>query len=208
MPRKSLKAKPKSQALVKRMTIEETETLLKTLGGTNVGPEPLVKETTEALNEFYNAKGKNKESKKLALNKKLLKALSLYALDNHFLIAGTVTERISPMVTRMASKIIQEYACKTESEKALAEMIAGSYGRYIQYSEAYRVVLDIEFLSHEKTRHYEAIAREADRAHRQFIAALVTLKQIKTPAPIVNVKAGTAFVARNQQLNVVKGRPE
>ena len=46
------------------------------------------------------------------------------------------------------------------------------------------------------------ISKELDRANRQFITALTTLKQIKAPSLEINVKTKAAFVAQNQQLNV------
>jgi len=101
----------------------------------------------------------------------------------------------------MATDLVAEYDCKSSSEKALAQMVASSYGRYLQYAKFYQNVMHIEWLSTEKTRHYESIAKEADKAHRQFITALTTLRQLKSPPPTIKVNAKQAFVAENQQLN-------
>ena len=48
----------------------------------------------------------------------------------------------------------------------------------------------------------QIIGLELDRANRQFLTALQTLKQIKAPQLEVNVETKTAFVAQNQQFNV------
>ena len=47
------------------------------------------------------------------------------------------------------------------------------------------------------------LSKEVDKAHRQLIMALTTLKQIKNPPVEFNVKAKTAFLAQNQQINAV-----
>ena len=46
------------------------------------------------------------------------------------------------------------------------------------------------------------MSKHIDRANRQFITALTTLKQIKMPSLAISVKTKAAFVAQNQQLNV------
>jgi hypothetical protein len=45
------------------------------------------------------------------------------------------------------------------------------------------------------------IGRELDRANRQFISALTTLRQLKAPTPSINVIAKNAFMAGQQQFN-------
>ncbi len=45
------------------------------------------------------------------------------------------------------------------------------------------------------------LSKELDRAHRQFLSALETLKAIQQPAMKVNIKTNTAFVGENQQFN-------
>jgi hypothetical protein len=58
------------------------------------------------------------------------------------------------------------------------------------------------------SRHYSVMSKELDRANRQFITALTTLKQMKAPSIEINVTAKTAFVAENQQFNVNKNNNE
>jgi hypothetical protein len=52
------------------------------------------------------------------------------------------------------------------------------------------------------------MSKELDRANRQFITALTTLKQMKTPSIEINVTAKTAFVGKNQQFNANKSNNE
>ena len=58
-------------------------------------------------------------------------------------------------------------------------------------------------ISSEKNGYLAILSKELDRAHRQLITALTTLRQIKNPPIEFNVKAKTAFVAQNQQINAI-----
>ncbi len=201
MTKKTTKKKPTSKAVVRKETIEETEEFLKSLVGTSTDPKYLLEKVNKAMNAYISSDEKDKEDKLQALNEQVNKVFPAYALDNHTLASETVSERLQPMVRKMATDLVAEYDCKSSSEKALAQMVASSYGRYLQYAKFYQNVMHIEWLSTEKTRHYESIAKEADKAHRQFITALTTLRQLKSPPPTIKVNAKQAFVAENQQLN-------
>ena len=48
---------------------------------------------------------------------------------------------------------------------------------------------------------YAVISTELDRANRHFVTALATLRQIKSPTLEVNVRAQTAIIGQNLQLN-------
>jgi len=74
----------------------------------------------------------------------------------------------------------------------------------MQYSASFQNIANIEWLSPEKNGLYANYSKEVDRAHRQFMMAITTLKQMKSPTPQINVRTNTAFVAQNQQVNAVK----
>ena len=52
------------------------------------------------------------------------------------------------------------------------------------------------------------LSKERDRAHRQYLSTIMTLKQLKAPAIEMNIKAKTAFVSQNQQINVPQAPKE
>lgn len=141
--------------------------------------------------------------------KKALKALTknwdkvsvVASLENHSLLAEAFSERLRPLVIDTARQIESEYNCESASEKMLAEVVAGAYGRVIEYSREFNGSFRNKYLSNEKNQFYGIFSKEVDRAHRQLFSALVMLKQIKTPAIELNVRAKTAFVAQNQQFN-------
>lgn len=165
-------------------------------------PRLLLTQLSEVFHEYKDAKNEEeKEAKLQVFNDRFSKALYIYGLYNHAAITTTVNESYRPLVVEMSDQIIKDFDCTCAHEKALAEMIASSYVRYIQYSTDFRGAEQIEFLSKEKTQFYTMYSNEADKAHRQFTVALTTLKQLKSPTPQINVRTNTAFVAENQQLN-------
>ena len=128
-------------------------------------------------------------------------ALPIVALETHYLAAESVSQRYRPFVVQFAQDIVAEYQCKTPSEKALAQSVAIAYGRILELSKSFNSSQHIEFLSSEKNGYYGMIAKELDRAHRQFASSLLVLKQMKSPTLEVNIRAKTAFIAQNQQVN-------
>jgi len=107
-----------------------------------------------------------------------------------------------------SNQLQKEYDCQTPSEFALVEIIANSYARILDYSRAFNNCQNIEFVSGEKNGYYTMLSKEVDKANRQFISALTTLKHIKSPGFDITVKAKTAFVAQNQQINSIQNKNE
>jgi hypothetical protein len=128
------------------------------------------------------------------------KTMMMRGLDNHYPMAETITQN-RPLIIEFATRLVEEYDCKTPTEKSLAQVAAGAYGRIVEYSRLFNNCQRLEYLSHEKNGYYSILSKELDRAQRHFITALTTLRQLKSPDIKVSVRANTAFVAQNQQLN-------
>ena len=58
-----------------------------------------------------------------------------------------------------------------------------------------------EYITENRTKYLAMLSKQIDRANRQFLSALTTLKQLKTPSIEMNIKTNTAFVSQNQQIN-------
>jgi hypothetical protein len=106
-----------------------------------------------------------------------------------------------------ANLLVEEYGCNTPSEKALVQVITSAYIRSLQYAE----MLSINTsgggkpISHERNNYYSFLSKEIDRAQRQYITGLHTIKQLKSPSLPVTIKTTTAFIAENQQVNNING---
>lgn len=166
-------------------------------------PVSIFADLDRELIEFKESKGADRDKKLKDINEKFGPATYIFALDNHYAATDTVKKEYKPMVIEIANQFVAEYRCTNPSEKALADLAASAYCRYIQYSSHFQSISNIEWLSSEKNGLYANYSKEADRAYRQFLTAIMTLKQMKSPTPQINVRTNTAFVAQNQQVNAV-----
>lgn len=152
--------------------------------------------------------------------KQVVSLASLFSLDNFSSLRELVTEWSNGRATEFGIQLYKEYNCQTASEKALAQTVVIAFEHILDYSRRLHIMMEntgnakvidtkvyLLFL-----KRMQIIGLELDRANRQFLTVLQTLKQIKAPQLEVNVKTKTAFVAQNQQFNVEnkanKGREE
>lgn len=136
------------------------------------------------------------------LQKLLRNAGMILGLDNHHALIGAMKEDFRPLAIEFANTLAKEYDCKTPSEKALSQIVVNSYIRLLDDSRRYNDCSDTgEYLSEGRTKHLAMLSKQMDRANRQFLSALTTLKQMKSPPIQISVKTNTAFIAQNQQLN-------
>lgn len=135
-------------------------------------------------------------------------------LDNHELLGRVSGASNKVFVKEFCNQIIEQYNCTTSLEKALAEVIVGAHIRILEISEKLNDVTNADYGHYyagyqylsQQTKFYAMLGKELDRAHRQFINALNTLKQLKAPNIEISVKAKNAFVSQNQQINA--GEPK
>lgn len=113
----------------------------------------------------------------------------------------SVTEKYQALAVNFVRELMAEYDCQTSSEKAVARVAAAAYARAFDYSEEMRNCRAIEWHGGATNGYFSMISKEVDRANRQFMAAMTTLKQMKAPGLQVNVTAKNAFLAGNQQFN-------
>ncbi len=193
-------SKEQKQVLQKGVkTVKEIKDFVSSLEST-CDPSHVAKQFDTALVEYQNSTGKEKEKKYEQFEKIYKEAVNIVGLNNHYPVAETLTNNRT-LIIEFADQLVDEYRCQTASEKSLVHMIAGAYGRVLEYSKLLNNCQRLDYLSHEKNGYYSLLSKELDRANRQYLAALMTLKQIKTPEIKVSVRANTAFIAQNQQLN-------
>lgn len=207
MPKKTKKAKKaKTTSITKPLSHDELRNWLIKSASSECDPRLILDKLGKIAESWRKGESESDEEKKEAY-KQFKKAMPIVALDTHYLAAESVSDRYRSFMIQFANDITQEYGCKTPSEKALAQTIAMSYGRILELSSAFNNSQHIEFLSSEKNGYYGMIAKELDRAHRQFTSSMLVLKQLKSPNLEVNIRAKTAFVAQNQQVNATPSEP-
>jgi len=194
-------AKKENRAIVEKMTIEEAKDYINQMFHIDDEPKQIMKELSEDLLPQIRAGKANKKVHEKT-TEAVSKALMVYGLETHYPLAVIINKQYRPLVMEFSNQLIQEYSCQTSGEKALVQVIVIAYTKILEYSQCLYTCRKIDWFSNEKISYYSMISKELDRANRQFITALTTLKQIKTPSLEINVKTKTAFVAQNQQLNV------
>lgn len=191
----------------KKYSQEEIRLLLRKYVGAECDPYQILKKLGETvLPKFFSTDPKLHKEGSDAFTKMMPAAAMIIGLENHHPLAGTVGERYRPFVIELADQFVKEYDCKTTTEKALAEVAAGSYCRFLEYSEHFNACIRLDYLSPVKTGYYGMLSKAVDRAERHFLSAIIALKQSKNPPIELNVR--TAFVGQNQQFNSVGGQKE
>jgi hypothetical protein len=126
------------------------------------------------------------------------KALSL---DSGHILMESMLESYRGLAFQMKLDLHREFDCKTASEKAMVDLAVNSYIRLIFLTKKLTFNQNFENYYHEINGYFNVISKDIDRAHRQFISTIESLKLMKQPALKVNVKTNTAFISENQQFN-------
>ncbi|MDD2807378.1 MAG: hypothetical protein PHW95_02580 [Patescibacteria group bacterium] len=122
-------------------------------------------------------------------------------LDNGFGIMGAVEVDNRGLIQTLRKKLIKEFDCKSYSEKALVDLAVNAYSRNLTFSTSLITSNKMGYTTQLLNNYLSIASKEIDRANRQFITALETLRQLKQPELKVNVKTKNAFIAQNQQFN-------
>lgn len=142
------------------------------------------------------------------VNDKLAQTFLSLEVETHVGLMEGFPKSYRGMAGELSSQIIKEYGCGNHAEKMLAESAVGAFMRYLDASRRLNNCLDVDlYITPNKTAYMAMLSKERDRAHRQFLTSLATVKQFKAPAIEMNIKANTAFVSQNQQINVPPTQP-
>lgn len=148
---------------------------------------------------------KNKVAKKDQLDKELNAKISSLkkacTLDTKCLLVNAVDEADESIALELAKELESEFKVKTSSEKILVHMAVQSFIRMNKCSRLLTVNTPSPHIWHEIAHHISVYSKEIDKAFRQNISALQTLRAIKQPPLKVNIKTNNAFVAENMQNN-------
>lgn len=141
----------------------------------------------EASQRLANGKPWDKEGQ-YYVGRKLIFAAGI---GSQYTVTEAVPEQYAPFAVSFTRQLIKEHECRSASEIATAEAAAIGYTNFICHSK-------LSGIYPHETIHY----KQADRSFRQYLSSLSALKQMKAPPVQVNVvRANTAFVAQNQQVN-------
>lgn len=121
-----------------------------------------------------------------------------FGVETGHILVESVKGSYKELAIELKQSIQDEYNCTTALEKALADLIVNSYIRKLSSSNKLENYGSDIGPAQMKNRHL--LSTEIDRAHRQFLSGLETLKAIKSPQINVKLKTDTAFIAQNQHI--------
>lgn len=129
----------------------------------------------------------------------------MHEFDKHFLLAESIPSKFAAMAIKMSKSLIREYNCTTTLEKSLVEIIVNAFCRSLQLSRSLMnsIARDSVPIEQNYVNYYNLLSKELDKANRQYLTALTTLQQLKSPSLKVTLKAETAIVGQNQQFNSI-----
>lgn len=153
--------------------------------------------------EAYDKLISGKKKPKSEGEKRELMERAVYTLgfENDYVMVETMDDKYRGLAVEMRRQLIKDFDCKTYAEKVLVDTIVSGYVRTLRCAQSFNNGTHDDFLSTYKNQHMAIMSKELDRAQRQLMAAYQILINLKRPPLKVQVKAKTAFIAQNQQLN-------
>lgn len=119
----------------------------------------------------------------------------------HTFLKWVVSQDLQPKIAEFVKTLIIEYDCQTSLERSLCEVIAISHGRLISTSKLMNEDFNLHYPSKEKIQYLSILSKELDRENRNYLTAINTLIEIKSPKMTINVNTENAFLSQNQQFN-------
>jgi len=167
--------------------------------------DSLLKELVQdIIPKYIDTESKEKEDVQKRFTEKSILLLRIFENESHVGLMESFTDKYQMTVREMSKTMISEFNCSNEAEKALVGLIVNAYMRVLDNSRRLDNELEGRNITHERNVYIANLSKQIDRANRQFISALLTLKQLKAPTIEMNIKANTAFVSNHQQINVNK----
>ena len=197
MPKKK---SAKTKAIQKTYTPEQVTKFVKNTLALQGDESVLMKKMGEELLPKFKAGEKSDELSK-KIGDTALELMRMRESDYHCNLMETFRGQYRSLTKIMTEQTIKEYDCQTEIEKSLASVIVGAYVRYIDNSRRLNNELECENITRNRNVYIANLSKQVDRAQRQYLSAVMTLKQIKAPTIEMNIKAQTAFISQNQQIN-------
>lgn len=184
-----MKSKTKTNA-IQAKTLEEIREHLKK-NKLQIDPDLVLREVDK---EFRDG---NIGSIPIDTKSNLFKALTLVEFDTGTLMFTIVPEQYRTFAIDMMRQLQKEYNCELPSEKATTELIALSFVRILELQRRINGYINSQ-LSQTDISFFSVLSKELDRANRQYLSALQTLRMLKQPSLNVSIKTNTAIVGQNQ----------
>ncbi len=133
---------------------------------------------------------------------KFVEIVEMLAHERHYIVAESIVdERWRPAIMDLANCIQKEYCCTTNSEIALAGLAASAYYRSLKAARKMNALLGKDEIGMVGVNLMGQVSKEIDRAERQYLSAIETLRSRRQPQMNVKIQTKTAFFNENQTIN-------
>ncbi len=207
LPSQSKKLGLSDQGITKKYSLDETRALFLQNSTIEGDLNKSLARCSEILSRSRHGNERDNDRAQEELQEPARSVMYALEVETHLALMESFSGKYRGMAKELCDQIIKENDCSTHTEKMLAETIAASFVRYIDSSKQYNRFVPDGHTSSEQNQLIAVLSKQADRAHRQFLASFAMLKQIKQPQLEVNIKVKNAFVAENQQINVDRSQP-
>jgi len=198
-------AKEKKDKLIKKFTPERMKEIVLDLSRISNDSNYMAEKLGEDIfPKFLSTVGGERNEARKDFDEKALELTHALSLDTHFALMDSLNKKYQAFARDFSSQLVNEYKCTTVLEKSLAEIITSSFIRVIDNSRRLNDLLNCTDIGINRNIYIANLSKQVDRAHRQYLSSLMTLRQIKAPSIEMNIRAHTAFVSQNQQINVDK----
>lgn len=188
---KSLTKNNVYKQLEKPKTLDEMRDFIGTLE-TDYEPRVVMEKAALALSAA-NAKSRASDA-----GNSVFGAMTLSEFENGTMLTTTVPEECRTFGIDMLRQLQKDYGCTLISERATAELVALSYIGIIVAQRRLDFYLEKTELNKAELAFIAILSKEHDRATRQYLSALQTLRMLKVPPFQLNIKTGTAIIGQNQ----------
>jgi hypothetical protein len=162
-------------------------------------------------------------------NMVVYKAQTLLEFENGTLMTETLPDELRTLAIDMLRKLIQEYNCQTIGEKATAELATINYMRTLDLQRQLHRSMEVHdglFYSHKpnpkdsfygelsnrclacersnlELKNRNLLSKELERANKNFLFAINTLRIMRQGPLQINIKTNSANIAQNQMVQEV-----
>jgi hypothetical protein len=194
--------KKEEQKIVKKYSVEEVKDIIFNKSCTSGDLHFLYDQLgKEILPKHLDGTEKDKEEIRDKFQEKITEVMMILETETHIGVMGTFNSDYREMSKELCNQIIKENGCNSSVEKTLTEIIVNSFIRVLDNSYRLNSELNCREITHERNIYIQILSKQVDRANRQYLSALMTLKQLKAPTIEMNIRTNTAFIAQNQQIN-------
>jgi hypothetical protein len=151
---------------------------------------------------------KVKDGALVQLKEKGTAVMRIFESESHIGLMETFSEQYRMLSRELSQVMIQEFSCATEAEKALVTLMVNAYIRVLDNSRRLNNELECKNITPNRNVYIANLSKQVDRANRQYLSALMTLHQLKTPQIEMNIKTTNAYVSQNQQINLTEKKDE